>query len=362
MTVYKRGAKGVFYMDFVVKGERVYKSTERFTKREAVLIEATEKKRLMEEATLSPKEKSSRLKLSEAIKVVFDERWKDNKDGNKSQRNAERLIDHVGDIPIGRIDEEVFRKLVKKLETTGIEPATINRYLASLKTLLRHHGQRWEHIKLKKERKGRIRVLSDEEEVAAIQLLRETIHPPKRAYFKEIADLAEVLVDTGMRLSEAINLNYLDVNFRTNLISIWFNKGDRPRSVPMTSRVKAILKARKAGNPVKPFSVDIHQADHAWDWVRKTMGLQNDKEFVLHALRHTCASRLVNRDIDLYVVKEWLGHSSIQVTEKYAHLSPSKLKEAASSLEPEKVLPVDVNIDGSHDKSSYRRKYLHAVK
>jgi len=63
------------------------------------------------------------------------------------------------------------------------------------------------------------------------------------------------------------------------------------------------------------------------------MGLVRDDEFVLHALRHTCATRLVNKGVDLYVVKEWLGYSSIQVTERYAHLAPSKLVHAASILE-----------------------------
>jgi len=63
------------------------------------------------------------------------------------------------------------------------------------------------------------------------------------------------------------------------------------------------------------------------------MGYGTDKEFVLHALRHSCASRLVNAGIDLYVVKEWLGHSSIQITERYAHLNPTKLAQAAEALE-----------------------------
>jgi site-specific recombinase XerD len=76
-----------------------------------------------------------------------------------------------------------------------------------------------------------------------------------------------------------------------------------------------------------------YQAENAWRWVRKEMGLEKDFEFILHCLRHTCASRLVNNGIDLYVVKEWLGHSTIQVTERYAHLSPGKLAHAASVLE-----------------------------
>ena len=55
----------------------------------------------------------------------------------------------------------------------------------------------------------------------------------------------------------------------------------------------------------------------------------------LNRLRHTCASRLVNKGVDLYVVKEWLGRSTIQVTEKYAHLAPGKLAHAAKVLEAE---------------------------
>ena len=63
------------------------------------------------------------------------------------------------------------------------------------------------------------------------------------------------------------------------------------------------------------------------------MNLESDKEFVIHATRHTCASRMVNAGVDLYVVKEVLGHASIQVTEKYAHLAPHKLIDAMSVLE-----------------------------
>jgi len=63
------------------------------------------------------------------------------------------------------------------------------------------------------------------------------------------------------------------------------------------------------------------------------MGLEKDNEFCIHALRHTCASRLVNAGVDLYVVKELLGHSSIQITERYAHLNPVKLVQAMEVLE-----------------------------
>ena len=334
MSVYKRGDKKVFYMNFTVGGVRVTRSTGKFTKKEAKLVESVEKKRMMVDGALSPREKAARMLLSIAIQKTYDERWKDNKDGLKSQRIAERSMELIGDIPISKIDDETVKFLVKMLEGSGIKGATVNRYLATIKTLLRHHRQPWEHIKLKKESKGRIRVLSREEEARVVSLLRDTVHNRRRCHFPEVADLVEVLVDTGCRLSEVLNLRYEDINFDSNLISIWINKGDKPRSIPMTRRVGGIMGIRSTEGASKPFTIDRDQAENAWSWVRKEMGLSGDTEFVMHALRHTTATRLIDKGIDLYTVKEWLGHSTIQVTERYAHLNPAKLVDAATVLEP----------------------------
>lgn len=333
MAVYKRGAKGVFYMNFTVDGVRVSRSTGKYTKKEAKLVEAVEKKRMMVDGALSPRERAARMLLSVAIQKTYDERWKDNKDGLKAKRLAERAMDLIGDIPLSKIEDETIKRMVKKLEDSGVKGATVNRYLATMKTLLRHHRQTWEHIKLKKESKGRIRVLSKEEELTVVSLLRDTDHNKKRSHYPEVADLIEVLVDTGCRLSEILNLKYEDINWDTNLITIWINKGDKPRSIPMTKRVRGILLARQEVSWDKPFTLDIDQAQKAWNWARKRMLLDGDKEFVMHALRHTCATRLLDKGVDLYTVKEWLGHSTIQVTERYAHLRPEKLVHAVMALE-----------------------------
>lgn len=333
MAVYKRGQKGVFYMDFIINGIRVFKSTNRYTKKEAKHEEALERQRHIEQAKLTPQELAARTLLSDAIDQVYLTRWKSNKDGKQARTRALRLVELLGDVQVGSINDDAVRNLVLKLESTGIKSATVNRYLEVLKTILRYKRQQWDVIHLKKQPKGRIRVISKEEELLAVKLIRDRTYSGRRKFYPDVADLVEVLVDTGMRLSEAINIKYEDVNFKTNLISIWFNKADRPRSIPMTSRVKSILEARQKINPYRPFTLTKYQAGKAWGWVRKEMGLEKDGEFVLHALRHTTASRLINKGIDLYVVKEWLGHSSIQVTERYAHLAPDKLAHAAAILD-----------------------------
>jgi integrase len=327
MSVFKRGR--VWYTDFVVDGVRICKSTKKTTKKEAKQFEANERAKLLSGAT--PQQKLAKLTLQDAIEQTYNQKWKNNKDSMGSYRRAVLLLEHMGNVALVSIGDHAVEDLIRKLEATGIAVATINRYLATLKTILKHHRLQGDFIKLRKEKNGRIRVLSKEEEVRAVELLRGA--EGKKAYYVDAADMVLVLVDTGMRLSELLNLKYEDINFQANLISIWVNKGDRPRSIPMTGRVRCIMEERQHVGVVKPFSISIDQAERCWKFVRAEMGLINDSEFVLHALRHTCASRLINAGVHLYVVKEWLGHSSIQITERYAHLNPSKLVQAVEVLE-----------------------------
>lgn len=333
MSVHKRGNKGIYYMNFVLNGKRIYRSTSKFTKREALQVEAAERHRIINEVNLTPRERLAQTLLHDAVDQVYETHWKHNKDAGRSYARARNMAQRMGNLPLGEINDEAVARFLKKLDRVGAAPGTVNRYLAALKMVLRIKKQDTDYIRLRKERKGRRRVVSREEEQQMLDLLRNTKHDKRRSFYPDVADLAEVLVDTGMRLQESLDMSYETIDFNSGLISIWFNKGDRPRSIPMTTRVRSILESRRTGKRVKPFSLKPHQAQNAWRWARKQLGLNHDKEFVLHALRHTCASRLVNKGIDLYVVKEWLGHASIVTTQAYSHLSPRRLAEAVKVLE-----------------------------
>ena len=67
--------------------------------------------------------------------------------------------------------------------------------------------------------------------------------------------------------------------------------------------------------------------------MRAAIGLEDDEQFVIHTLRHTCCTRLVSAGVDLRSVQEWMGHSSIDMTQRYAHFIPSKLDDAADALQ-----------------------------
>lgn len=278
-------------------------------------------------------EEKDQLLLSQAIKQVYDRKWKKNKDGAKSLRRAEIIQEMLSDIPLPDLDEKKYWELISALEKRGIEESTINRYRSALKTILRHHKQDFSFIDMTSEDGGRIRILTKAEEIKAITLFRDTQHPSRRQHYSEMAEYTSVLIDTGMRANELLKLPPKDVDFDTNMLTIWINKADKPRSIPMTSRVKNILVERCKREDGRLFSLNIHQADRAWKWVRKEMGLEDEEEFVIHALRHTCATRLIVKGIDIYRVQKWMGHKSLRTTEKYLHLDPQQLAAAAAALE-----------------------------
>jgi site-specific recombinase XerD len=63
------------------------------------------------------------------------------------------------------------------------------------------------------------------------------------------------------------------------------------------------------------------------------MNKENDPGFIRYITRHTCASRLVQNGADLAIVKQWMGHTSITTTMRYAHLAPKHVEAAVQYLE-----------------------------
>jgi len=179
-------------------------------------------------------------------------------------------------------------------------------------------------------KKSNDRIITREEEFNMVDGLRNREHIKAKSYYPDVADLIEVLVDTGMRRMEFLELMYRDVNFTDNLILIRATKGGH-RRVPMTKRVAAILKRRQDAGVNKPFTLNDMQISMAWNWARDQIGLRNDKQFVLYALRKTYAFRVVNAGVDLEIVQYMLGYKAI--THRLGPIPTHQLAHAAEQLE-----------------------------
>ena len=271
--------------------------------------------------------------LSEAFNKALDTHWSRSRSYKTTVSSIKSILNVIGDMPLKAINDQVLRSLVDGLKKTNSD-ATVNRKLAILQKVL-GLAQEWGELNsiplFKKFRtaihNGRIKVLSRSEEDDLISYFQET-----REF--EMASVVTILLDTGMRLSELLRLDYQDVDLDQGLVHVWENKGDLPRSLKITKRVLNILKKRDSGKVV---NLSENQVKYLWSKGRAATDHKADKEFIIHALRHTCASRLVQRGIPLYTVQKWLGHSSIKMTERYAHLNPQQFDNVVAVLERESV-------------------------
>jgi integrase len=184
----------------------------------------------------------------------------------------------------------------------------------------------------KKHNRKETRIVTREEEIQIVAALRRPECCEAKSYYADVADLVEVIVDTGLRPLEALELMYRDINFTDNMILARATKG-KNRRVPISSRVASILKRRRALGQDKPFILNQIQIHKAWSWARTQIKVADTDKLLLYSLRKTCAQRLFDAGINMGIICEWLGHTDIRYGYKLAPLSLKKLTDAANLLE-----------------------------
>ncbi len=147
---------------------------------------------------------------------------------------------------------------------------------------------------------------------------------------RESAAFIEFAMFTGMRRGELIRLAWNDIDFERGAVTLRNPKGGRTTTVVVSTRaLDAIRDLPVTSELVFPGKGGMTRYDFKGPWqrIRKAAGLPEDFRF--HGLRHHFASTLVSNGVDMAVVSKMLTHKDLSTTQRYAHLSPGALKEAA---------------------------------
>lgn len=146
-----------------------------------------------------------------------------------------------------------------------------------------------------------------------------------------LKSIAEMSILRGMRLGEVIGLEWRDVNFVTDLITIRQTKAGRPRVIPLEGADAVIRRfgTRGTGLIFRTGTGAGMRVDDVSKRVSRYAAKAGIVDFTFHDLRHTFASWYVQRGGDMYRLQQILGHKGPAMTQRYAHLRVEDLREIA---------------------------------
>jgi len=207
-----------------------------------------------------------------------------------------------------------------------VSNGTVQKDLATLKAILNkaHREGRLESVPpfpRFKAVKGRCRWLTPEEEARLLHHAPDHLKP-----------IIIVAVDTGGRRSELLRLDWRHVDMKRGRLTFTETKNGEDRTIRLTERVKQTLEnlEPKESGPVFTYrGKAMIRFKASFETAREKARLH---DFRFHDLRHTFASRLVQKGIPIYEVMHLTGHKSLSMVQRYAHLAPDYQAQAIAAL------------------------------
>jgi integrase len=258
----------------------------------------------------------------------------------KTERDRVQFWVHeFGNRPLGQITLAELQDFQARKRQVN-KPATVNRILCRLRHLL-NKAVEWElisespmrRLKFLKEQNSRLRYLSLEE---CDRLIAACIAPHLKA-------IVTVALHTGMRSGEIRNLNWRDLDFDSGFLIIRDSNNGESRHVPMDSTVVDLFRnyPRTPGSDL----VFTNAVGGRIGWLqhgfRKALGRAGITDLHFHDLRHTFASQWMMAGGELYSLRDILGHKTIAMTQRYAHLSPAYKRAMVDRMEQIWAKPVN---------------------
>ena len=272
-------------------------------------------------------------------------------------------------LPLSDISPSMILRYRSQKRSNGIKQNTVRRNEQELRSLLRMavadetiSDFPLKSLPLQRSAEGRLRYLNPDEEKRLRAALRERdiagtkgrqaigkskhgwiIPPDVASPFTDHLTAAVLLaLNTGMRAGEMRTLMWDDIAYDFSMISLRAatTKSRKSRYIPLNVEAKTLLQQLKSQSNTSQYPYLFPNRDRSgpicafgkrsWIALLKTAKIDN---FTWHGLRHSFASSLVLRRVPILEVQMLLGHSDLRETLKYAHLAPSTLVNAVSTLD-----------------------------
>ncbi|OEU68346.1 MAG: hypothetical protein BA863_02255 [Desulfovibrio sp. S3730MH75] len=314
-------------------------------------------KQKKEMATAKLKKENEQQDAKHQAEITFNEVWAKHyapqAQTNKSAKSWTReeslfrlwISPSIGNVPFVRVSPADLEKIKQAMSQKELSPRSIQYALATVRqgyNIAKNQDlftgdNPVQKVKIPKSDNRRTRFLSEDEASQLLEKLKDNSN--------NIFLIALISLYCGLRAGEVRNLEWTDIDFANDMILIRDAKSGMARHAFMTKLVKKELRGlRKATQPkqIPVFSAKqgkrLYEISRAFSQAVEELNLNENlqdrrQKVVFHTLRHTFASWLVQRRTPLYTVAKLMGHSTLAMTERYAHLAPDNLRAAVTVLE-----------------------------
>lgn len=263
-------------------------------------------------------------------------------------RHMERLLEYLDTENLRKIKEVSIREYLSiESERKYWSPKTYRTYLQSVKTyfkwcvrrnfIKRNPAEKIEKPKLP-QRLPRCLTKAEVQTIFSSAIQYNWLYQFERS--RNLAILYTFLY-TGIRLSELLHLRITDVNIDSQEIYVNKGKGGKNRIVPIHPQLSGILreyiqKRNKRGKDSKWFFTGIHSDKRLYEKnvhaICRKVSERSGIKFTPHMLRHTFARLVCDADMNLFKLKEILGHSNVSTTQIYLSVSREGIKKSLRNV------------------------------
>jgi len=279
------------------------------------------------------KKETPKVLIKDFVEESYEPWCKANNRGYESKRFfIAEIVELWGSKYLNELSDEDLEKYKWQM-LKAKKPVMFNRVLATISHLYtiavkfgKIEGCSFSTAEKRIKEKNRLRYLMPQEVKNLLQACPKHLYP-----------IVVTALHTGMRKSEILGLRMgANLDLENRRISLARTKNDEARHIPIDQTLYdelAVVAASKGEGDylfVKADGSPYGDVKKAFASALKGAGIS---DFHFHDLRHTFASNLVMNGVDLYAVKELLGHKDIKMTMKYAHLSPEHKSSAIHFLD-----------------------------